>query len=113
MDVTEVGLKNETAVIKEAKAIACYHLDEAVASAKECVQQGMFSRTVVVKMKSKSQYVVQLRVETVHEENSQQAHDILGDIVPVPPASFSQKVPFLTPTLCHLLKGAPGIGHDG
>ena len=103
MDVTEVGLKNKTAVIKEAKAIACYHLDEAVASAKECVQQGMFSRTVVVKMKSKSQYVVQLCVETVHEENSQQAHDILGDIVPVPtrvilpesPVPYTYIMPFI------------------
>jgi hypothetical protein len=36
-------------------------------------------------MKDKKHYVVQLRSESVHEENDQQARDILGDVVPCIP----------------------------
>ena len=40
MDTSELGLKNRTVLLKEAKAIASHHLGEEVASATECVQQG-------------------------------------------------------------------------
>lgn len=84
MDLSEIGLKSKTAAFKEAKAIATLHFGLKVVSAEECRLQGLFSYTVNVTMRDGSQHVVQLRAETVHEENSQQAHDILGDFVPVP-----------------------------
>jgi hypothetical protein len=78
MDPSEIGLKNRTALLKEAKAIATHHLGQEVRAAKECTLQGMFSRTVIVRTKSEEQYVVQLRAQTVHETNSTQAHELLG-----------------------------------
>jgi len=83
MNISEIGLSTKASVLKEARAIATYHLGGQIASAKECIFQGMFSRTVEVAMKDKKKYVVQLRAESVHEENAQRAHDILGDVVPV------------------------------
>jgi Phosphotransferase enzyme family len=84
MNAAEIGLSTKASVLKEARAIATHHLGGQTASAKECILQGMFSRTIDVAMKDKTHYVVQLRSESVHEENAQQAHDILGDVVPVP-----------------------------
>jgi hypothetical protein len=109
MDPSELGLENKAAVIKEARKIAVHHLGGEVASAKECVQQGMFSRTIFVRMKNKLEYVVQLRVEDGHESNAKQAHDILGDIVPVPirvvlpdsPVPFAYIMPFVRGSTWH------------
>lgn len=84
MNASEIGLSTKASVLKEASAIAKYHLGGETASAKECIFQGMFSRTVDVAMKDKKHYVVQFRSESVHKENAQQARDILGDVVPVP-----------------------------
>jgi Phosphotransferase enzyme family len=103
IDPSEIGLKNKAAVLKEAKAIAAYHLGQEVKSARECALQGMFSLTVIVRMKNHEEYVVQLRSEIVHEENSRQAHEILGDIVPIPtrvivegsPVPYAYIMPFI------------------
>ena len=84
MNVSEIGLSTKASVLKEARAIATYHLGGQTASAKECILQRMFSRTIDVAMKDKKHYIIQLRAESVHEENAQQAHDILGNVVPVP-----------------------------
>jgi hypothetical protein len=84
MDISELGLTTKASVIREAKAIATHHFGKTPVSAKECPFQGYFSHTVNVGMRDGSHYVVQLRSESVHEENAQQGHEILGDLVPVP-----------------------------
>jgi hypothetical protein len=114
MNPSEIGLKNKTAVLKAAKAVAKHHLGQEVKSAKECALQGMFSRTVIVRMKSQEEYVVQLRAETVHEANSQQAHKLLGDVVPLlvrvsledTPVPYAYIMPFAFPV-------RPGIERIG
>jgi hypothetical protein len=70
MHLSEIGLKSKPAALKEAKAIATHHLGVKVLSASPCVLQGMFSRTIDVTMKDGTKHVVQLRSESVHEENA-------------------------------------------
>ena len=84
IELSEIGLPTKVAVIKEAKAVATHHFGTKVAFAEMCLLQGMFSCTVEVTMKDKKLCVVQFRSESGHEEYSQEAHEILGDLVPVP-----------------------------
>jgi hypothetical protein len=59
MNVSDIGLSTKASVLKEARAIATYHLGGQTASAKQCILQGMFSRTIDVAMKDKKHYIVQ------------------------------------------------------
>src|ERR1700733_14416192 len=106
MDLSEIGLKSKAAAFKEAKAIATHHLGSKVVSADECMLQGLFSYTVNITMQGGARYVVQLRAETVHEENSQQAHDILGDLVPVPIRVIRQDSPV---PFAYIMPRIPGL----
>lgn len=84
MEASELGLGSEASVVSVARTIAAQHFGADPVSAEECVVQGEYSRTVQVSMKDEAHFIVQLRVDPVNEENAQQAHDILGDLVPVP-----------------------------
>jgi len=55
MKPAEISLKNKTAVLREVKTIANYHLSEEIAAAKACILQGMFSRTILIQMKTEAQ----------------------------------------------------------
>lgn len=106
MDLSSIGLKSKAAAFKEVKAIATLHLGSKVVRADQCVLQGMFSYTVEVTMKDGSSYVVQLRAESVHEENSQQAHEILGDLVPVPTPVIRDGSPI---PFAYIMPRVPGL----
>jgi Phosphotransferase enzyme family len=84
MEASELGLSSAASVVSVAIAIATQYLDSDPVFAKECAMQGEFSRTVDIAMKDGANYVVQLRGESVHEEKAEQAHGILGHLVPVP-----------------------------
>ena len=96
MDTTDLGLTDDASVLEEAKATATYSRGLQPLSAHECPTQGMASRTVKVDMMDGVSIIVQLRAESVHEENARQAHEILGKLVPVPVRIIRQSpVPYI------------------
>ena len=84
LDPSQLGLTSEAAVLAEATAIATEHFGAEPVSTVLCAQQGESSCTVEVGMKDGSHFVVQLRSGPVDEKSALEAHEILGDLVPVP-----------------------------
>lgn len=112
MEAKELGLNDDNAVIQEATISASHFMQTAVVYARECAQQGMFSRTVEVQTEDGRRFVVQLRTESVNEQNAQQAHSILGDLVPVPTRVIRESTPVPYTYIMRLMPGATWLTMD-
>ena len=111
MEATDLGLTDDASILEEAKAAATYSLSLQALSAHECPTQGMASRTVKVDMLNGDSIIVQLRSESVHEENARQAHAILGKLVPVPVRIIRQSpVPYIY--IMPLVSGSTWLSKD-
>jgi hypothetical protein len=112
MNATDLGLTDDTAILAEARATATCHLGIQAVSEEECPIQGMASRTVEVIMADGIHVIIQLRREPVHEENAQQGHDILGNIVPVPIRVIQDECPISYTYIMPLIPGSTWLAKD-
>lgn len=106
MDPSELGLADDASIVSEARAIATHYFHTEAVSHRAC-----FSRTIEVRLADDRHVIVQLKAESVTESNAQQAHQLLGNLVPVPTlVEYNSPVPYIY--VMPLITGTTWLDND-